>query len=47
MCFANAGIPVTVVEMQQEALDRDWPISGALRRHGGKAAEAGDGRRMS
>jgi len=22
MCFANAGIPVTVVEMQQEALDR-------------------------
>src|SRR5207245_10925453 len=22
MCFANAGIPVTVVEMKQEALDR-------------------------
>ena len=26
MCFANAGIPVTVLEMNQEAVDRGMGI---------------------
>jgi 3-hydroxyacyl-CoA dehydrogenase len=34
MNFLNAGIPVVLLEMKQEALDRGWRPSAELREHG-------------